>query len=127
MTNSELFTAIINSIRALADTTPLSVPGKKFSPPGNGIWWELSVFPNDLDLTLSGPENFRRGIAQVNVCAKVGYGLVGLHQQAEAISAALPKASELATGVVVSGAPYTGSLITLPDRIILPVSIPYSE
>jgi len=125
--NATLWADIIGAVRTLAGSTPLAVPGKAFTPPATGVWWELSIMPNDTDPTLSDAVIYRRGMVQINVCARMGYGEAGLHTIAETIAAALPKLTALSGSVIVSASPYTMQVITLPDRLILPVTIPYAE
>lgn len=128
-TQSQLVEAIYSQVKALATSLgiPCGYPATAFKPPATGRWLELRIFPNDIDLTLSDTESYRRGFFQLVVYARPGTGSVPLMQVAESVAAAFPKGQTIAGSVIVSATPELRSLLEMDDKIALPVSINYAE
>jgi len=128
MTNSELFESILGLTSEVAEalTLPVAYPGKRFTPPDTGEWLELSTTANDLQPDIGGSSVFRRGIWQINVCGRPDKNPLVLYGHADTIAATIPKGPNDA-GFTITNNPVVSSLIELDDRVILPVTITYSE
>lgn len=128
-TQTALYAAVFQLVKAFAsaNSLPVKYPAKKFDTPQSGNWLELTINPNDIDLTLSGQTIFRRGMIQINVCGKAGRSPLSLTAISDAIKTEFNKTKTIVDAVIVSGSPYESSMIELEDRVILPVTINYSE
>lgn len=128
-TQTELFAAIFHgvSIFAAANNLPVKYPAKKFTPPASGEWLELSIAPNDIDSTLSEQASFKRGIVQVNVAGRPDTSPLKLTAIADLITLKLPKGLFIVDSVIVARTPYQTNVLELDDRVLLPVTINYSE
>lgn len=128
-TNSQVTLAIFQLANAFATTNnlPISYPGKKFDTPESSGWLELSVSPNDLDDTLNDKDSCRRGMFQINLCGKPNNNPLTLIGLSDTLASSMEKGTVLVDDVRVVRTPYTMQLIPLSDRVILPVTIEYSE
>jgi hypothetical protein len=128
-TQTALYAAIYTEVKAFATTNglPVKYPSKKFDTPDSGNWLELSVNPNDIDPDLSGGRQLRRGMFQLNVCGKPNKSPLTLSGIADQIRVSFFKTKTIIDSVIVSDSPYESGMIELEDRVILPVTINYSE
>lgn len=128
-TNTQITIAIFQLVKSFATTNSLDVayPGKKFKTPDAGNWLELLISPNDLDETLSDQGNDKRGMFQINVCGKPDKNPLALISLSEDLTTYFNKTLSIVDRVIVSKTPYMLSIIELDDRVILPVTIEYSE
>lgn len=128
MNNSQLLESVFDLTSEVAEALALTVayPGKKFTPPDSGEWLELSTTANDLQPDISGGSVFRRGICQINVCGRPDKNPLVLYVYADTIAAMIPKGPNDA-GFTITNNPTVSSLIELDDRVILPITITYSE
>lgn len=128
MNNSQLLESVFDLTSEVAEALTLTAayPGKKFTPPDSGEWLELSTTANDLQPDISGSSVFRRGIFQINVCGRPDKNPLVLYGYADTIAAMIPKGPNDA-GFTITNNPTVSSLIELDDRVILPITITYSE
>jgi hypothetical protein len=128
-TNAQVTLGIFNLVKTFADSNSLqlSIAGKKFDTPSTGNWIELSVSPNNLDITLNDTNSFKRGMFQINVCGKPDKNPLTLTTLSDTIATSMQKGTVISTDVKVTRTPYPMQLIPLNDRVILPVTIEYSE
>lgn len=126
--NSDITQAFFTAINDAGLGLPTAFEGTKFTAPQSGQWLELTVLPNNgLDQSLKSNAVLAQGILQVNVCNRPNTGIIPLQQLAETIAALFPK-NTIITGLVrVSRQPYTSDSLQLDDRVVLPLTIMYSE
>lgn len=126
---ADLYRAIFDAVAAFAsaNSMPVKWPGKKLKTPDSGNWFELSINSNDIDPTLNDQTIYRRGMFQLNVGGKPDRDSTRLSAIADLIQAEFYKTKPIIDAVTVSDTPYQTSLIELDDRVILPVTINYSE
>lgn len=126
--NSDILQAFFTAINDAGLGLPIAFEGKKFTPPDSGQWLELTMLPNDgIDKAMSNGSVLAQGILQVNVCDRPNTGILPLMQLSETVAALFPK-NTIISGLVRSARqPYTSSVLQLDDRLMLPLSIVYSE
>lgn len=130
MTNEELIASLFYDSKLLGEllTVPVAYPGKKFTPPDTGRWIEISIASNDLQPDIDGAYVARRGIWQINACGRPDKDPTALYAMADDIAFFIVKGLAVGdTALTVTQNPTTGSLIVLDDRVILPITITYSE
>ena len=99
-------------------------PGVTYTPPTSGLWFKPALIPTGTEFSLGvGGDTHPKGAYQVSIFAKPGSGAVALHTSAEALLSHFDRKAVTAT--VHTGVPEIGPLITEPDWIQLPVSIPF--
>lgn len=126
--NSDILEAFYTIIDAAGLGVPIAYSGIKFTPPDNGKWLELSYLPNTgIDQSIKSASVLAQGLFQVNVCDRPNTGELALQNLAETVAALFPKNTPINGLARVSRAPYTSSMISLDDRIILPLTVSYSE
>lgn len=127
--NSDIIEAFYEMVTASASGAGLiAYEGIKYTPPESGQWVEIKHFPNTgVDQSLNSNDVLAQGLFQVNVCNRPNTGILPLYGLAELIIGQLPKSTVITGLVRVSRAPYTSSMISLDDRIILPLTVSYSE
>lgn len=129
-TQTALFAAIFQQVKSFASTNndlPIKHPAKKFKPPASGNWLELSIAPNDIDTTLSDQESYRRGLFQLNVAGRPDNSSLELTGIADLLITEFHKTKTLIDSVIVTRTPYLTNVLELDDRVLLPVTINYSE
>lgn len=128
MTNEELISSLFESMKTVGDllSLPVAYPGKKFTPPDTGRWLEMSLASNDLQPDVDGAHVARRGIWQINACGRPDKNPADLYAVADSIASVITK-GESAGVLTITQNPSVGSLIVLDDRVILPITITYSE
>lgn len=128
-TQTALFAAIFQQVSSFAsiNNVPVKYPAKKFTPPASGSWLELSIGPNDIDTTLSDQSDYRRGVIQINVAGRPNINPLELTELADLIVAEFYKTKTLIDSVIVTRTPYLTNVLELDDRVLLPVTINYSE
>jgi len=120
--------AVLVTAFAAAQGIPCALPGRFFTAPSgaDARWLELQWFPNrteDYGLANDGPR-LLQGFGQLSACYRPGLGIMVGTQLTDQIRAAFPKG--LAIGPVkVHRPPWTSSVITDPQRIMHPVTIPW--
>ena len=107
---------------------PLQVayPGIPFTPPSAGPWLEASWMPNrseNYGISDDGP-TLEQGMAQVMVCERPGQGLISTLDLDEQVIAAFNKGTMLGP-VRVYVRPYAAAVLEEPERIAVPVTIPW--
>lgn len=127
MTNEELIIGIMDVTKYVGELLglPVAYPGKKFTPPDSGRWLEMSIASNDLQPDINGAYVARRGIWQINACGRPDKNPVDLYAVADSIAAVFIKGVD--DQPTITQNPTAGSLIVLDDRVILPITITYSE
>lgn len=128
MTNEELISSLFESTQGIGASLGLTVayPGKKFTPPDTGRWLEMSLASNDLQPDIKGSHIARRGIWQINACGRPDKNPADLYAVADSIAGVITK-GESEVALTITQNPSIGSLIELDDRVILPITITYSE
>ena len=128
MTNEELISSLLESTSGIGDflSLPVAYPGKKFTPPVTGLWLEMSLASNDLQPDITGTHVARRGIWQINACGRPDKNPAALYAVADSIAGIITK-GESEGVLTITQNPAVGSLIELDDRVILPITITYSE
>lgn len=128
MTNEELISSLFEIIKSIGYEAGFKVayPGKKFTPPDSGRWLEMSIAINDLQPDITGNHIARRGIFQINACDRPDKNPIGLYEVADYIASVIAKGSSNDFFTITQN-PAVGSLIELDDRVILPITITYSE
>jgi hypothetical protein len=119
-------TAFATFAAGLSPALPVSWPGIHFTPPDEGSWLELRLFPNETQnygLADDAPA-LHQGMLQVGVCTRPGGGIVDALQVAGAVVAAFPKGTQVGP-VSVQRKPWISGVLTESDRIVHPVTIPY--
>jgi len=111
---------------AAAEGVPCSYPGVSFDPPASGTWLELQWYPNETQNygTADDGPSLLQGFAQLSACDRPGGGLKPAGQLADRIVAAFGKGTTFA-GVRVYRKPWVNSVIPDPERLMLPVTIPW--
>lgn len=127
--NADIYQAFISNVNTTFGATyQVSYEGYSFTPPASGVWLEVKHLPNDgVDQSISGSGVLAQGMFQVNVVNRKEKGIISLQNVAELVQVAFPKASAITGMCRVSRAPYQSSPLTLDDRLIIGVTIPYSE
>lgn len=110
----------------LSPALTVAYPGIEFTPPATGDWIEVQAFPNET-LTI-GMQNTGlrelRGFFQVSACTRPGAGVMGIQAIADAVIAAFTKGTTFG-GARVERQPWCSSLLTMEDRIVIPVTVRY--
>lgn len=126
--NSDITGAFFTLINDAALGLPISFEGVKFTPPDSGQWLEVTFLPNQgIDQSMTSNNPVSQGIIQVNACNRPNSGLIPLQKLSETVAALFPKNTIIYDLVRVSETPYTSDMISLDDRLIIPLTIMYSE
>lgn len=128
MNDTEIYDAFALLVGAFAATEGLtcSYPAVAFTPPASGPWLELQWFPNETQgygMADDGP-SLLQGFAQLSACHPPGQGLTPGTTVTDKIIAAFGKGTTFA-GVRVYRKPWVNSVISDPERIMHPVTIPW--
>ena len=124
----EIEEAFFSAVKDSGINLPIAYPGMNFTPPTKGQWLEVSVFRNEpANQPLANKRGVEQGIMQITVCGRPGSGMVPLRNTALNILAAFPKGFLFASYHRIVNNPYMLSLITESDKIMLPVSMSYSQ
>ncbi len=128
-TNSDIYQAFIDKMNTeFGGTFSISYEGYSFTPPASGVWLEVKHLPNNgIDQSINGSGVLAQGMFQVNVVNRKEKGIISLQNVAELVQVAFPKASNITGLCRVSRAPYQSTPLTMDDRLIIGVTIPYSE
>lgn len=103
-------------------------PAKKFTPPDSGPWLELSVSPNEgYAEGLNSNTEVKQGIIQINVANRPNTSPVTLMSAVESVISQFPQGHVLTSFARVQKKPYVGGLLEMDDRVMYPITIPYSE
>ena len=129
MTNEELIGLLFDSTKYIGEllSLPVAYLGKKFTPPDTGRWLEVSLSSNDLQPDITGTHVARRGIWQINACGRPDKNPSDLYAVADDIAVVVGKGLVVDNQLIITQNPTVGSLIQLDDRVILPITITYSE
>ena len=132
MTDYEIMRDICLSFSAFASGVgvPIALPDANFTPPDSGHWLELDIAPNNFDDTLADQYAYKRGVITLSVVFRKGssqYEYGEAYQLVDDIASGYPKETVLSGSAVVSSIPRPLSQIEYQDRIMIPVSIEYSE
>lgn len=123
--NKDILKGAMDHMVAFVTSLPIAWPGVNFTPPSDGMWFELSLFPNEPDdLTYDDDDAITLGFVQVLVNDQAGNGIIGLIDEAENIIAHFPKGTDFGQ-VQVRKKPYMSPPVTDGNRIFIPVTIPY--
>jgi hypothetical protein len=127
---AEIYESLIELLQAFvldrSPELPVAYPGVTFTPPDNGQWLEVRMFPNETqNYGLANTGVFiHRGFMQVTVCERPGGGITaGLALAGEVVDA-FDKGTE-ASPALVTRRPWISSVLSQPDRTMYPVTIPY--
>ena len=126
MIESDFFAMVAAKFPAL----PVAYPGVSFEPPSGAKYWlECDVFENKPIGTglANDSRKIPRGIVQVTVCTRPGAGVVGLREMAEKVAASFHKGTVFSGNIRTNDHPEVLRRITQDDRIMLPVSMSYSQ
>jgi len=106
---------------------PIAWPGVNFTPPGSGIWLDVTVFENDplQDFLANDGPSLAVGLLQVMVVDRPGRGSLAADTAASAVMSALPKGTRISTSAKVNRHPYRMSDDVTDDKLTVPVTIPY--
>lgn len=121
----DAFAALVGAFVA-SEGLPCSYPGVGFHPPTSGLWLELQWFPNETQGygLGDGDSSLLQGFAQLSVCHPPGQGLAPGAALTDRVIAAFAKGTTFA-GVRVYRKPWVNSVISDPERIMHPITIPY--
>lgn len=125
-TDKDILTGALNHMAAFTTSLPIAWPGVNFTPPSEGMWFEVRHFPNtpnNLVMDNAGDQEFL-GFLQVSVFDRPGAGIVKATEQAEGIIAHFPKGTALGP-VMVRVRPYLSPPIPEDNSIQIPVTVPY--
>ena len=131
MTDYEIIEAITAKYKQFAaiNGTPIALPGEAFEPT-TPLWLELDIAPNNFDDTLSDQYAYKRGVITLSCCCRKGASQYEYSRAVFGASVTVeenPKGTVIHQSVVVSKTPMMLSKIEYQDRIMIPVSIEYSE
>lgn len=126
--NRDIQIALFDILANSALGIPIAWPGTNFTPPSSGQWLEVSFFPNEP--TENGiPDSssvMPRGNFQVAVVDRPGAGVVAMTKTANDIQALYARGTVLVDPVRIQRTPYQMQLIKEDDRMMIPVTVPYS-
>lgn len=110
----------------LALPLPVSYPGIVFNSPTEGAWLELRWFPNETQNygTADNAPSLLQGFGQVSVCCRPGKGIMAALATVRQVIAYFPKGMEL-DRVRIDRKPWASSVLEQPDRVEIPVTIPW--
>lgn len=122
----EIWNGFCTSLTTLAARTPILFAGVEVDPPRCSLWWEARIFIGPTDnygLAEEGPFDYS-GFLQVSVCQRPGAGLGSLFKAAKTIVDRYKKGTLIGPGLVET-IPSILSVIEAPERVSVPVRIPY--
>ena len=123
--DSQIIQAAFTRLTQIQNAPPIAWPGINFTPPNQGAWLEVSLFPNEPDDRFwSGERALQIGFIQVSVCVRPGIGLANPTALAESVIAHFPKGLEIGP-VKVRKRPYLRPAVTVDHYYFVPVTIPY--
>ncbi len=127
-TNTEIQSAFYDQLRTAFPNADIAYPGLDFTPPASGVWLEVSFFPNEgIDSGLSyDSTTVPQGLFQVSTVDRPGNGVFPVTNAAQEVQAAFSKGTTISTPVRVQRSPYQMDPIFEGDRVMVPVTIPYS-
>lgn len=104
--------------------------GIKISPPDEGLWLEAALIRNDPQQPFLAHDStvFERGVYQVGVCDRKGFGEVPSSEVAEAVAAhfkAGTKLTQEGITVQINRRPTVQAMVPFETKIMTPVSIPF--
>lgn len=130
MIEAEVWNAFSAAVTAFAVAASPPIPvihqGVHGTPPDDGVWLETRFFPNkpeNYGLPNQGP-TAHRGMCQVSVCYRPGAGIVNGLEVGGAVVEAFAKGTALGRAKV-NVKPSISSVLTQPERVSHPVTIPY--
>ena len=128
-TNREIAQALFTTLQAGALGHTIAWPGFDFTAPTTGPWLEVLFMPNQgIDNGLAPTDvTVPQGIFQVNVFARPGDGIIGMNEIAEEVKALYPKSATITGFVRVQRRPYSMEIEGDPDRMMVMVTIPYTQ
>lgn len=106
---------------------PIAWPGISFDPSDTGMWLEVSLFPNEpLDPVWDSDGcALQRGFLQVLVGYRPGLGQVRASEIADAVITHFGKGTALGP-VIVKKKPWQSPPLTDPEKLYIPITIPYT-
>ncbi len=131
--NSTIYTAFCTALEAAALGYSIAYPGLDFTPPDGAHWLEVNYLPNEgiQDGLSNSATTIEQGIFQVNAMGRkgagAGRGVISTQSVAEELQAAFPRGTLISGLVRVSRTPYQMSPIQQDDKIVVPVTIPYTR
>lgn len=131
--NSTIYTSFCTALEAANLGYAIAYPGLDFTPPTGAFWLEVNYLPNDgiQDGLSNNSTTIEQGIFQVNAMGRkgsgAGRGMIPTQRVAEELQAAFPKGTLISGLVRVSRTPYQMSPIQEGDKIMVPVTIPYTR
>jgi hypothetical protein len=128
MITTEILEACLERLRDFDYSPPIPVawPGVDLDPPEEGVWLDALNFPNQPRDLAWGDDSCHDtfGFFQVRVFFRPGVGQVVPSTIADLLIAFFPKG--LALGPVrVRQRPWQSPLVTMPDKLYIPVTIPW--
>ena len=126
--NNQIQTALFDILASSALGLPIAWPGMNFTPPSSGQWLEVSLFPNEptengiSDISSVMP----RGNFQVAVADRPGAGVVTMTKTANDVQALYARGTVLVDPVRIQRMPYQMQMVKMDDRMMIPVTMPYS-
>lgn len=130
---AQIADALLARAETMAIGTPpyeIAMPGVAFTPVADVPYLEVGFFTSPPLAEGLSAGVIDQGRLVVGVCwPKKIPGVVKPLEAAEAVKAHFPKGLQLKSGttnVRVHKEPYAGAPITLPDRIVVPVTVPWT-
>jgi len=128
-TNRQIAQALFTTLQAGTPGYPIGWPGLEFTAPTTGPWLEVQFMPNQgIDNGLAPTDvTVPQGIFQVNVFARPGDGIIGMNEIADEVKALYPKNATITGLVRVQRNPWSMEIEADPDRMMVMVTIPYTQ
>lgn len=128
MHNTEILKACLDRLIAFDASPPIPIahPGVSFDPPSDSLWFAASSFPNEPGRLSWDDGSFYNtfGFFQVLVYDNAGIGQIRASDLADQLIAHFPESLNLGP-VCVRKRPWQSPAVTLPDKIYVPVTIPW--
>jgi hypothetical protein len=133
-TNNQILMACDQILIDAALGYPIAFHGIPFTPPASGVWLQVMIMPNEgIQQGIGNSATvIEQGIYQVMACRRrvdgtITGGLTPIQAAAEQVQAAFPRGKIISGLVRVQRAPYQSSIIEDDDRMMIPVTVPYSR
>lgn len=128
---ARIYDALVAKVATLGGGLPVSYPEATptFAPPANGKYLAVSYFPNRPAWEGVSAGRIDQGLLQISVVWPKNAGLVAPLDIAETIIAHFALGTVMVSGTVkvkVSRQPWAAAPLSEADKVMVPVSIPWS-